>query len=507
MQAASNIEQKETAVAPSEDRDTAYQLFLQAYPSYVHTSLLDEMRHSEYKRLDEQKQVYLDYTGGGLHAESQLRAHMDLLSRTVLGNPHSNNPTSAAMTDLVEDTRHFVLDYFHASSDEYIAVFTPNASGALKHIGESYAFEPGSHYLLTFDNHNSVNGIREFAQKKGASVTYVPLMSPLLCIDQEKLEECLDEADPNKNNLFAYPAQSNFSGVKHPLELVEQAHSKGWDVLLDAAAFVPTNRLDLSQIKPDFVSISFYKMFGYPTGLGCLLIRKMAYSKLSRPWFAGGTVNFVTIQGRGHYLAADEVAFEDGTVDYLNIPAIKNGLQHINSIGIETISTRVDCLTGWLIQNLLELRHSNGRPIIRLYGSPNTKMRGGTITINFYDPNDNLLDYRRVEELANEHNISLRTGCFCNPGANEMAEGLTEAEMLASLQDEKGMTMPRFLTLIQNKSNKSSGAIRVSVGIATNFADVYHFLQFASSFRDQTHLSIGQVTFDIENCRVIRDGS
>ena len=44
-------------------------------------------------------------------------------------------------------------------------------------------------------------------------------------------------------------------------------------MLLDAAAFVPTNRLDLRVVTPDFVAVSFYKMFGYPTGVGCLLIR------------------------------------------------------------------------------------------------------------------------------------------------------------------------------------------------------------------------------------------
>lgn len=37
-------------------------------------------------------------------------------------------------------------------------------------------------------------------------------------------------------------------------------------VLLDAAAYIPTNRLDLSVVKPDFVTMSFYKVFGYPTG-------------------------------------------------------------------------------------------------------------------------------------------------------------------------------------------------------------------------------------------------
>ena len=43
-------------------------------------------------------------------------------------------------------------------------------------------------------------------------------------------------------------------------------------------------------------------------------------------------------------------------------------------------------------------------------------MRGGTVTMNFYDPDGTSLDYRRVEELAGAQRISLRTGCFCNPG-------------------------------------------------------------------------------------------
>src|SRR5262245_63170317 len=49
----------------------------------------------------------------------------------------------------------------------------------------------------------------------------------------------------------------------------------------------------------------FYKMFGYPTGVGCLLVRKSALARLRRPWFAGGTVNFATVGGRRHLLSPD----------------------------------------------------------------------------------------------------------------------------------------------------------------------------------------------------------
>ena len=480
--------------------------FLDGHPDYATTSALDDWRTSEYGRLDAQGHVYLDYTGGGLHADSQVRAHAELLSQHVLGNPHSASPSSTDMTRLVERTRAAVLAYFNGTG-EYTAVFTLNASGALKLVGESYPFEAGGRFLLTVDNHNSVNGIREFARAKGASVDYAPLTVPELRIDVAAAEALFARADPSRPNLFGFPAQSNFSGVRHPLALIDAARARGWHVLLNAAAFVPTNRLDLRVVTPDFVAISFYKMFGYPTGVGCLLIRNAALAALRRPWFAGGTVNFATVQGRLHVLAPREAGFEDGTLNYLSIPAVEIGLRHLERVGIDAIQTRVRCLTDWLVTELLALRHSNGRAMVRLYGPASTIMRGGTVTMNFYDPNGHILDYRRIEELAGLEHISVRTGCFCNPGAGETAEGLTEDDMRAGMAEGPEISLPRFLQVLQHRGGKSAGAIRVSLGLASNFADVERFLTLAAGFRDQTTLAIGAVTFDIESCRVIRDGS
>ena len=145
--------------------------------------------------------------------------------------------------------------------------------------------------------------------------------------------------------------------------------------------------------------------------------------------------------------------------------------------------------------------------MVRIYGPAGNDRRGGTVTLNFYDPDGHLLDYRRVEELANAERISLRTGCFCNPGAGETAEGLTADDMEAALAADADMTLPRFLQVMQHRGGKSAGAIRVSLGLASNFADVERFLAFAAGFRDQTRLTMGEVSFDIDSCRVIRDGS
>src|SRR5262249_53597260 len=154
-----------------------------------------------------------------------------------------------------------------------------------------------------------------------------------------------------------------------------------WDVLLDVAAFVPTNRLDVAEVRPDFATVSFYKIFGYPTGIGCLLMRRDRFGTLTRPWFAGGTVASVSVSTETHHLHRDEAAFEDGTVDYLSLPAVTAGLRHIDRIGRDAIHHRVECLTGWLLDALGGLRHANGRPLVTIHGPRGTAGRGGTVSV------------------------------------------------------------------------------------------------------------------------------
>jgi selenocysteine lyase/cysteine desulfurase len=232
----------------------------------------------------------------------------------------------------------------------------------------------------------------------------------------------------------------------------------------------------------DTYLLTFYKIFGYPTGTGCLLARKAAAQKLRRPWYAGGTITFSSVLANDHYLNPGPAAFEDGTVNYLSIPAVDIGLKYIERVGIDLIHTRVMCLTGWLIDRLLELRHTNGRPVIQLYGPPNTHMRGGAIQVNFFDPDGEMFDCNDIEKLANEERISLRAGCHCNPGAREVALGFTKESLAACFRDKNRLTFEEFLHVIDGKT---TGALRASIGLATNFADVYKCVQFAKGFIDR----------------------
>jgi selenocysteine lyase/cysteine desulfurase len=477
-------------VAPEPRRlggfEAAEQDFLAAWPDFDPTGTFAALRQREYGRLDATGHVYLDYTGGGLYAAGQLDAHARLLRDQVLGNPHSDNPTSRASTALVERTRRAVLDHFNAPEDEYLCVFTANASAALKLVGESYRFEPGGRFALTFDNHNSVNGIREFAARRGARVVYVPVQAPALRLDRAAMRRVLRTADPTRSNLLAFPAQSNFSGVQHPLALVDEAHAVGWDVLLDTAAFAPTNRLDLSRVHPDFACVSFYKMMGYPTGAGCLLVRREAARRLVRPWFAGGTVTIASVQGAGHYLHDGEAGFEDGTVDYTNLPAVEIGLRHLELLGIDRIHARVTALTGWLLDAFARLRHAIGRPVVEVLGPDDNHERGGTVAFELHDRDGRAVALPTIEALAGRANISLRTGCFCNPGAGEIAHHLGARELADWFDRDEPVAFAELRDGLLRDHDVQVGAVRVSLGAASSFADAYRFIRFIEGFVDRS---------------------
>lgn len=454
--------------------------FLDAYPEYPSTAVLDEVRALDFARLDEQRQVYLDYTGAGLYAASQIQRHRNLLASSIFGNPHSHHAPSVASTDLIDACRRRVLAFFNASPDVYTVIFTANASQAMKLVGEAYPFEAGDQLLLTFDNHNSVNGIREFDRVRGADTRYVPILPPDLVVDPSTLERHLRDCVPEHHNLFAYPAQSNFSGVQHPLGWIEQAQSFGWHVLLDAAAFASTNQLDLSRWQPDYVALSFYKMFGYPTGIGVLLARRDALETLHRPWFSGGTIDVASVQGDRYFMSSGPQAFEDGTVDYLNIPAVEFGLDLIESVTMSVIHTRVRCLTAWTLDQLQSLRHPNGQRVVRLYGPVTTEGRGGTVAFNLCDADGTVIDHRSVNLRASQQNIALRTGCFCNPGAGEVALGLSEAELKRCFRNaDDRMDRDDLMRCIDAESG---GAVRISFGLVSNFSDAYSFLTFVRGF-------------------------
>jgi selenocysteine lyase/cysteine desulfurase len=328
----------------------------------------------------------------------------------------------------------------------------------------------------TADNHNSVNGIREYAWRAAAEVAYLPLRDDLRLYHPEAR---LGQA--GGSGLFAFPAQSNFSGVRHPLSLVRHAQELGYQVLLDAAAFAPSQRLSLRACPADFVALSFYKMFGYPTGVGALLARHEALAALRRPWFAGGTISFVSVQLGRHQLRPRHDGFEDGTANFLAVAALDAGFALLDRAGLETIGSHTRALTRDLLDRLRTLTHPNGQSLVRLYGPLDDDARGPTLAFNVLDRFGVAVPYQLVERRADAAGVHVRGGCFCNPGAAEAAFHL-DATRMATCIDRLGERFsPARLQRCLGRAT-AVGAVRASLGLANTHGDIGRLADVVASF-------------------------
>lgn len=113
-----------------------------------------------------------------------------------------------------------------------------------------------------------------------------------------------DFREMTHKSLFAYPLESNFNGIRYNDKIIELIHEdkimftsesdnvkRKWYVLLDGSKACATWPPNLNQCKPDFMIMSFYKIFGYPSGLGVLLIKKSSLNILKNEYFGGGTLD------------------------------------------------------------------------------------------------------------------------------------------------------------------------------------------------------------------------
>jgi selenocysteine lyase/cysteine desulfurase len=103
-----------------------------------------------------------------------------------------------------------------------------------------------------------------------------------------------------------------------------------------------------------------------------------------------------------------------------------------------------------------------------------------------HDRDGRPIDDLRVEELANEANISLRTGCFCNPGAAEAAHRFSREELSGWFGRDRPVSYHQFRDEVRRRHDQFPSAIRISFGVASNFADACRLKTFLTGFIDRS---------------------
>lgn len=443
------------------------------------------LRQYDATEKDERGEIFLDHAGTALCAASQMKATSDDVCSCTYGNPHSGGISSDRTLKRIQETRRMVLNHFQASEKEYAVVFVSNATAAMKTVAETFRWCSESSFVYLRESHNSLVGMREYALRRGSHVaaeswTSMNGMFPDNDVERETSEE------PPVNNLVAFPAECNFSGVKYDLDMIRRVHKRStpqhrWYVFLDAAKFVATDELDLSTYRPDFVAISFYKIFGYPTGLGALLVRRTSSKEaLRRTYFGGGTVQVapptrvrVNDDGGDAFLVvrkdAVEDAFEDGTTNFMGIVALRHGFNFVRTKlgGMRHVRRHTFQVARRCANKLRALRHANGVSVCEIYGWRDETNQGPIVSFNVKDRENAYVGYASVERVLSRRHIQVRTGCFCNPGACATWLGLTSDDVVTQFKD--GHVCGDDVDIL---AGRPTGAIRVSIGYETTLDDI-----------------------------------
>ncbi|KAK9238574.1 pyridoxal phosphate-dependent transferase [Lipomyces kononenkoae] len=432
--------------------------------------------------------TYLDHAGTTLYAKSLMDRFCTDMTKEVFGNPHSASPSSMRSTQRVENVRLNVLRFFNADPEHFDVVFVANATAAVKSVLDAFrdVEAPGFWYGYHSDAHTSLVGLRQHAAESR-------------CFESDQaVDQWLEESACEQKHssspaigLFAYPAQSNMNGHRLPLDWASRIrnsshaeHQKMY-ILLDAAAYVTTCQLDLSDAEsaPDFIALSFYKIFGFPD-LGALIVRKSASDIFRcRRYFGGGTVEMVTAIKTAWHAKKEQTIhdqLEDGTLAFHSIIALGHAFNlHEELYGsMDNISRYTCALALDLYNRLVSLRHWNGQAVCEIYKNPdsqygNSKTQGPTIAFNIRNPQGGWVGKSEVESLAVVRNIHLRAGGVCNPGGIATFCHLDYWELRRNFFE--GVRCGNDIDII---GGKPTGIVRVSLGAMSSQEDVNRFVNF-----------------------------
>jgi molybdenum cofactor sulfurtransferase len=317
------------------------------------------------------------------------------------------------------------------------------------------------------------------------------------------------------------------TGGQH--QLLRVCHK--WNILLDVAKAAATSPVDIpNMFSPDYAVASFYKMFGYPTGLGILIMKKEPnrvrrimgdtseeesmminsseapsiqeenHSPRRRHYFGGGSVDVILPHKDFVITRNSQQLVGDNDGEHVNLGVMVHGTEHFRGIlqlthgfkeltslgGMKAICSHATCLAEELVCRLKKLVHDNGASVVQIYGrwgdiagkhtaGKGVLLPGPTVTFNIQDRDGSIIGYDEVSRLSSLNNppIQLRTGCFCNPGACQEALALSEVDVLEHYQsghvcgDRKGVL-----------NGKPTGAIRASFGKDSVWEDMNALVSF-----------------------------
>lgn len=271
--------------------------------------------------------IYLDYNATTPCAPEVLEEILPWFSQHYGNAASKSHPYGWVAEDAVEKSREQIANLIGARSKEII--FTSGATEAInlaiKGIFEVYNGEK-QHYITCQTEHKAVLDCFSDLEKRGASVTYLPVAN-----DGSLDLELLKASILPETKMIALMWANNETGLINPIHKITQiAEENGIVFFTDAVQ--AAGKIPVSVAGIHLMAISAHKFYG-PKGVGALYIRHN--NALPKP--------IGQISGGGH-----EKGFRSGT---LNVPGIV-GIGKAAELKLEEMETEFSRLS--LLRNQLE---------------------------------------------------------------------------------------------------------------------------------------------------------
>ena len=295
--------------------------------------------------------VYLDTAATALKPTVVLKEIFDYYTLYSSNIARGFYPIADMATQKVIDARKTVAEFVSAKPNEI--VFTSGATdgmnkvalGMLGKIAKEKS-ELGSLNVVVCENehHSSLLPIVAQAQNFGVQVK--------IAKEYSEIESLIDS-----KTLLVYVTLAS-TVLNHKVDVArisEVAHKNSALVLVDACQAVSHREVNFKDLGCDFLVFSGHKLYG-PTGVGVLVVKEFAYSKLDPIFFGGGAVEDVSFESSVQItLKAGFEALEAGTLPIAEIIGMAAAIDFVNGISMKTISQKEQELSAHLLSQLKSL--------------------------------------------------------------------------------------------------------------------------------------------------------